>query len=68
MIPSTQIPKLDKEGKSVFFLGLVQTPSTRYFDIVLYDKAYTKTQPWRTVFNSSAKVTHYQELPEMPDE
>lgn len=68
MTPSNQVPPLDSNGQSVFLIGLITTPSARFFEIVRYDKAHKKTQPWRTVQNNPVHVTHYQELPEMPNE
>lgn len=60
------LPPLGKDGKSVLLLGVVRTPSSKYFCIVYYDSAYKKTQPWRTITNNSVNVTHYTNLPEMP--
>lgn len=63
----TPHPLLNKDGKSLPYLGVVKTPSTTFFDIVHYDVAYKKDSPWRNRYNHPVTVTHYQALPDLPE-
>lgn len=55
------------EVKSKMYLCVVSTPSMIRWSLGYYDTRYAKEFPWRNEYNNPINVTHYQELPELPD-
>lgn len=70
LIPVTpdSLPLKKDEVKGRWVLCLLQTPSKRIWCIGRYNTEYKKTNPWRDDYDHPIeKVTHYCELPEMPE-